>query len=169
MNVNSEYIYKGRVVTLRLDTITHDDGHTMKREVIEHPGAVGIVPMLNADTVLLITQTRYPTGETLLEIPAGTLEPGENPDECAARELIEETGYRAAKLTKLFTNYLAPGYSNELMHIYLAEDLSPEYAQADEDEDIEVVETPISDVRAMVLDGRIKDAKTIAGLMVALS
>src|ERR1044071_4500751 len=119
----SEYIYRGRVVTLRIDTIKTADGREIKREVVEHRGAVAIVPRLDEETVLLIRQYRPAVGETLLEIPAGTCESDEEADLTANRELEEEIGYRARKLRRMFSQYLAPGYSSEVLHAYLGEEL----------------------------------------------
>jgi ADP-ribose pyrophosphatase len=166
--VTSEYLYRGRVVTLRLDTITKPDGHTIKREVVEHHGAVAIVPRLDADTILMIRQYRQAVGEMLLEIPAGTLEDDEDADACAARELEEEIGYRAGRLKRMFSQYLAPGYSNEVLHAYFGDELTPTQTHFDEDEEIELVPVRIADIETMILDGRIKDAKSIAALLVAL-
>ncbi len=166
--VESHIIYRGRVVTLRIDTVRLPSGRTARREIVEHRGAVAIVPLLNNDTVLLVRQYRQAVGETLLEIPAGTLEPDEPPDQCARRELEEETGYTARQLRKLFSQYLAPGYSQEVLHVYLAEDLAPTAQQLDEDELVELVPTPLQEVETMILEGRIKDSKTIAGLLMTL-
>ncbi|MCX7994036.1 MAG: NUDIX hydrolase [Fimbriimonadales bacterium] len=166
--IESHTIYRGRVVTLRIDTVRLPSGRTARREIVEHRGAVAIVPLLNPETVLLIRQYRQAVGETLLEIPAGTLEPDESPDVCARRELEEETGYAARQLRKLFSQYLAPGYSQEVLHVYLAEDLAPVAQRLDEDEAVELVPTPLQAVEAMVLEGQIKDSKTIAGLLMTL-
>lgn len=166
--IHSEYVYRGRVVTLRIDTVMMPDGRLTKREVVEHHGAVAIVPVLDAETVLLIRQYRQAVGETLLEIPAGTLEDGEDADACAARELEEETGYRAGSLRRLFSQYLAPGYSNEVLHAYCARDLTPSSAHPDIDEEIELVPVRMADVETMIWDGRIRDAKSIAALLVTL-
>jgi ADP-ribose pyrophosphatase len=166
--VGSEYVYRGKVVTLRIDTVRMDDGRETKREVVEHHGAVAIVPRIDSDTVLLIRQYRQAVGETLLEIPAGTLEPGEEPDACAARELEEEIGYRPGRLRRMFSQYLAPGYSNEVLHAYLGEDLIESAVNPDIDEEIEIVPVRITAIESMILDGRIRDAKSIAALLVAL-
>ena len=166
--VASDYVYRGRVVTLRIDTIRTADGREIKREVVEHKGAVAIVPKLDASTYLLVRQYRQAVGESLLEIPAGTLEAGEAIEECAARELEEETGFRTGRLKRMFSQYLAPGYSSEVLHAFLAEDLEETKINPDEDEVIEIVRVPIRDVEAMILDGRIKDSKSIAALLVAL-
>jgi ADP-ribose pyrophosphatase len=166
--IKSESIYRGRVVSLRVDTVQMPDGRTAQREIVEHRGAVAIVPLLDRENVLLIRQYRQAVGEVLLEIPAGTLETGEAPDVCAVRELEEETGYRAERVERLFSQYLAPGYSQEVLHVYLAENLSESAQNTDEDENIEVVVTPIADLTQMIFDGQIKDAKTIAGLLMTL-
>jgi ADP-ribose pyrophosphatase len=166
--VESKVIYRGRVVTLRIDTVRLPNGAITQREIVEHRGAVAIVPLLDPDTVLLIRQYRQAVGEMLLEIPAGTLEPGEPPDECAQRELQEETGYRAHMLRHLFSQYLAPGYSQEVLHVYLAEGLIPAHQQTEEDEMVELAPTPLAQIAPMILNGEIKDAKTIAGLLMTL-
>ena len=166
--LESRVLYRGRVVTLRLDTVRLPNGHITQREIVEHRGAVAIVPLLNADTVLLIRQYRQAVGETLLEIPAGTLEPDEPPDQCAARELQEETGYQAAHLRHLFSQYLAPGYSQEVLHVYLAEGLTPAQAHTEADEMVALAPTPLHQIEPMIRNGAIKDAKTIAGLLMTL-
>jgi ADP-ribose pyrophosphatase len=166
--IHSEYIYRGRVVTLRIDTVMLPDGRLIKREVVEHRGAVAIVPILDTKTVLLIRQFRQAVGETLLEIPAGTLEDDEDPDSCAARELEEETGYRAGSLQRLFSQYLAPGYSNEVLHVYCARDLTCSSARPDVDEEIELIPVRMADIETMIWDGRIRDAKSIAALLATL-
>jgi len=166
--IESHTIYRGRVVTLRVDTVRLPNGNTAQREIVEHRGAVAIVPLLNHETVLLIRQYRQAVGETLLEIPAGTLEPDESPDACARRELQEETGYDARRLRRLFSQYLAPGYSQEVLHVYLAEELVPTAQGLDADELVELVPTPLSEVERMIVDGAIRDSKTIAGLLMTL-
>ncbi len=166
--IESRVLYRGRVVTLRLDTVRLPNGTIAQREIVEHRGAVAIVPLMDADTVLLIRQYRQAVGETLLEIPAGTLEPEEPPDRCAERELEEETGYRAGNLRHLFSQYLAPGYSQEVLHVYLAEQLTRTRQQTDADEIVELAPVPLQQIEPMILKGEIKDAKTIAGLLMML-
>ena len=168
ITVRSEYVFRGRVVTVRLDTVRMPDGREAAREVVEHRGAVAIVPRLDAETILMVRQYRQAVGETILEVPAGTLEPGEEPGACAARELEEEIGYRAGQLRPMFSQYLAPGYSSEVLHAYLGDDLRQTEVRPDADEDIEVVPVRADAIEAMILDGRIRDAKTIAALLVAL-
>jgi ADP-ribose pyrophosphatase len=164
----SERIYEGRIISIRVDTVTTPEGHTLRRDVVEHPGAVAIVPLREDGTVVMVTQYRHPIGEWLLEIPAGTLEQGEDPDWCAARELEEETGYTACSMRRLFAMYMAPGYCTELLHVYVAEGLTAGAPDPDEDERIEVTEVPLNDVPEMIREGRIRDAKSIAALMTLL-
>jgi len=163
--LSSNYIHKGRVVNLRVDEVELADGRRSTREVVEHRGAVAIVPLLPDGRVLMVRQFRLPAGRELLEIPAGTLDPGEEPAACAARELREETGYAAARLTPLFCSFLAPGYSSELLHTYAAEDLYPDSANADDDEQLELVEVPLSKALKLISTGEVCDAKTICGLL----
>ena len=163
--VESTRIYEGRVVSLRRDSLLLPSGKRFDREVVEHRGAVAAVPLLADDVVVLVRQYRHAAGEVLLEIPAGTLNLGENPEDCMRRELVEETGYRPNRLEKLLTLYLAPGYSSELMHIYLATDLVETGTSPDEDEFIEVVKFDLSDVLKMVFESKIRDAKTACGIL----
>lgn len=165
--LESKRVYEGRVVNLRIDTVELPDGKNAKREIVEHPGAVAIVPLLDATKVVMIRQFRQAAGQVLTEIPAGTRDAGEAPKACALRELIEETGYSAGKLTLMFSTYLAPGYSEEMLHTFLAEDLTPAKAQQDEDEFVEVVTVELEDAVEMITTGEVKDAKTVCGLLMA--
>lgn len=167
--ISSETIFSGRVVTLRLDTVRLADGSVTTREVVAHEGAVAIVPFLDPETVLMVRQYRRAVDQVLLEIPAGTREKGENPDECARRELVEETGYSAGTMTRLFEQFLAPGYSSERLIVYEAHDLQPGAQKLDSDERVELQPVPAHRVMEMIRSGEIRDAKTIAGLLVALS
>lgn len=136
---------------------------------VKHPGSVVIVPLLIRDGqtwVLFVRQTRIATGERLLELPAGTREPDEAPEMTAARELPEEVGYAAGNLERLGGFYLAPGYSSEFMHVFVATDLRPETAPGDEDEDIEVAMLPLAQAIAQAAAGEFNDAKTIIALLV---
>jgi ADP-ribose pyrophosphatase len=164
--IYSERVFEGRVVNLRVDTVRLPNGKTSRREIVEHRGAVAIVPLLDQETVLMIRQFRLAVNEVLLEVPAGTLEPDEPPEVCAARELEEETGYRANILRKLFSQYLAPGYSQEILHVFLAQELQQTAQRTEEDENMEVVPVPLSRAVDMILSGEIRDAKTIASLLV---
>lgn len=163
----SERFFEGRIVNLRVDTVTLPNGKTSKREVVEHGGAVAIVPMRDAETVLLVRQFRLPAGKALLEIPAGGLEPDESPEACAARELSEEIGMVPGRLIPIYSSYLAPGYSTEKIHGFLALDLSESPADADEDEFVELVEMSLEAAIDAIGTGEIEDAKTIAGLLLA--
>lgn len=165
--ISSEVAFSGRLLTLRIDTVRLPDGRLSTREVVVHPGAVAMVPVLDADHVLLVRQWRSAAGRALLEIPAGTLSPGEDPAACAARELMEEIGYRPNKLSPLYATYLAPGYSSEKLHVFLAEDLVPERLPHDEDENLEVVTLRWDEINAMMLRGEFADSKTLAGLLLA--
>lgn len=164
--IHSERVFTGRVVNLRVDTVRLPNGRTSQREIVEHRGAVAVVPLLDDETVLMIRQFRLAVNEVLLEVPAGTLEPDEPPEICAARELEEETGYRANTLRKLFSQYLAPGYSQEILHVFLAQHLKKTAQRMEEDENVEVVSMPLHRAVEMVLSGEIRDAKTIAALLV---
>jgi ADP-ribose pyrophosphatase len=165
--IGTEPIYSGRVVHLRIDTIRQPDGHVGKREIVAHPGAVCIVPIREDGMVLMVRQFRLAAGQALLEVPAGTREKDEDPYACALRELEEETGYRAADLRPLYTAYLAPGYSTELMYAYMATGLTLGQTNPDEGEKIELVEIPIAEIEGRVLAGEFADAKTIAALLMA--
>ncbi len=145
------------------------DGETYVREVIRHPGAVVLLPLIDRDTVVLIENHRPSVGQTLLELPAGTRELGEPAELTAQRELIEETGYTAGKLTKLHDFYSAPGICDELMHLYLAEDLSAGQHAREATEQIENRITTRQEVVRMMADGSICDAKTLVGLYAFLN
>lgn len=163
--LKSEKVFDGRLIALRKDTVRLPNGRESTREVVVHPGAVAIVPMLDDRKVVLVSQYRHAVGKTLMEIPAGTLHPDEKPEDCALRELREETGYIAGRLEKLLSLYLAPGYSTELIHLFLAEDLRPAKSETDEDEFIELVVVPLDEAVVKILEGEIQDAKTVAALL----
>ncbi len=172
MNLNEETIrseeaFSGRLVKLRVDTVRLPDGREARREIVVHRGAVAAVPLMDGDRVMMVRQFRQAAGEVLLEIPAGTLDPGEDPMACMARELGEEIGYTSSKLTLMFRSYLAPGYSSEMLHTFLAEDLVRVNSPRDADEFIEVVEIPVAEAVGKITSGEIKDAKTICGILMA--
>src|SRR5215210_3081848 len=137
--LSSREIHRGRILTVRVDEIELESGHSVRREVVEHPGAVVIVPIDGDGRVLWVKQYRYAAGRALLELPAGTLEQGEEPEATARRELPEETGFAASDWQRIGGFYSAPGFCTEYLHAYSATDLRPETAPGDEDEDIEVV------------------------------
>jgi len=165
--VDSREIYRGRVVSLRLDTVELPDGFRTTREIVVHGEAVGIVPVLPDGRVVLVRQFRKPAGAELIEIPAGGVEPGESPEGCARRELVEETGFSPGRLVPLAQFYLAPGYSTELMHLYLALELVPARGKAAPDERIELLTVPLAEAIALIECGEIRDCKTVAGLFLA--
>lgn len=166
--IGTESIFEGKIVHLRVDSVRLPDGRESKREIVQHRGAVCIVPITADNHILMARQFRLAAGKTLLEIPAGTLESGENPEDSARRELEEETGYRAGTLRPLFAAYLAPGYSTELIHAYLATDLTTGATHFDADENLELVTLPVAEVERAILAGEVQDAKTIASVLVAL-
>jgi len=157
-------IYKGKVVTLNLETVTLPNGATVELEVVRHSGAAAIVPMKDERTVILIRQFRLAAGGFIYEIPAGKLHPGEDPRLCAERELEEEIGYRAGTIEKLETFFTAPGFTDEVMHLFKATNLTKTAQKLDHDEILEVVEMSIEKSISWIRDGTIKDAKTIVGL-----
>jgi ADP-ribose pyrophosphatase len=157
-------IFKGKVVTLNLETVTLPNGATVELEVVRHPGAAAIVPMRDERTVILIRQFRLAAGGFIYEIPAGKLFPGEDPHLCAERELEEEIGYRAGKIERLETFFTAPGFTDEVMHLFLATGLTKTKQNLDHDEVLEVIEMQLEEAIARVRDGTIRDAKTIVGL-----
>ena len=147
------------------ETITTPAGKTKSREIVRHPGACVIVPLLDDGRVCLIRNWRVAVNQTLIELPAGTLEPPEPPDKTAERELIEETGYRAAKIEFLHTFFLSPGILDEKMHLYLATGLTAGETAREEGEEIENWLVPFDDAVAMIFSRGIQDAKTIVGLL----
>lgn len=161
-------IYEGRVINLRVDQVRLSSGIEAKREIVEHPGAVAIVPVLEGGRVVLVRQYRSAVAEDLLEIPAGTLKKGEDPLVCAKRELIEETNYSAGRMEQFMFSWVAPGYSSEAMYYFLATDLAPCQGTQDEDEDVSVEIVELAEVLKLIQSGKIRDTKTIAGLLAAL-
>jgi 8-oxo-dGTP pyrophosphatase MutT (NUDIX family) len=166
--VASRQVFAGRVVKLRLDTLALPNGNMVQREVVEHRGAVAMVAIDEQERVLLVRQHRPAVGADLLELPAGTLEADEEPDACARRELAEELQLAAARWTPLAQCYSSPGFCTELIHLYLAEGLTPAQGQPDEDEALTVERLSLADVPAQLATGAIRDAKTVAGLLLAL-
>ncbi len=162
--MKSKNIYKGRIVNLNLDTVTLPNGNTVDLETIRHPGASAVVPMKDDGTVVLIRQFRHAAGGFIYEIPAGTLHDGEDPKACAARELEEEVGYRAGSLEHLVSILPAPGYTDEVIHIYKGTLLTKSTQKLDHDEVIEVVEMSLEKAISQIREGAIHDSKTIIGL-----
>jgi len=160
-----EDTFTGKVVRLKVYSIELPSGHHAKREVLEHNGAIAIVPVLPDGKIGLIRQWRTAAQEYLLELPAGGIEKDESPADCAHRESIEEIGMKIGKLSPLFQCFLAPGYSSEMMYGFLAEDLTDVGAEPEEDENIEFVPVTLHDALQLLEDGKIRDAKTICGLL----
>ncbi|WP_455379589.1 NUDIX hydrolase [Petrachloros mirabilis] len=157
-------IYTGKVITLNIDTVILPNGATIDLEMVRHPGASAIVPMKDDGAVVLIKQFRHAAGGFIYEIPAGKLDKGEDPAVCAARELEEEIGYRPGTLELLSSIFTAPGFTDEIIHIYKATGLQPGRQHLDRDEVLDVVEVPLLEAIAMIKDGTIRDAKTMVGL-----
>ncbi|MBR3942867.1 MAG: NUDIX hydrolase [Clostridia bacterium] len=165
--VGSDIKFSGDVLTVRVDDVELPGGVTSKREVIQHNGAVGIVPVTEKREVLLVRQYRSASKKIMLELPAGKLEKGEDPFDCGLRELEEETGFSAGKMEKLISYFSSPAILEEILHLYIAFDLKPGKVNLDEDEFLECVKLPLTDIKQMILNGEIQDAKTIIGIMLA--
>jgi len=165
--LSSETIYKGKILEMRVDCVSLPSGETSIREFVLHPGAVSVLPFLGDGRVVMVRQFRYPVGESLLEIPAGRLEPGEDPEETVRREMIEEIGYRAGELKHVSTFYTTPGYTNEVMHLFFAFELEKMEAQPEQDEILKIETMSLEDSLERIQKGEIKDGKTIAALALA--
>jgi len=162
--------FDGAWVHVRVDDVRLPTGRVTTREVVEHPGSVAIVGVTGDGTVLLLRQSHHAIGRTLLGVPAGTLEPGETPEACARRELTEETGYRAGRLTQIASYYTSPGYTDERMTIFHAADCVPAGGEIDPDELIRLAPMPLADVPRLLAPGpeQIEDAKSLIGLLLLL-
>jgi len=167
--LKSETLMKGRAFTIRRDYLQTPNGSETKFDIIDHGGSVVIIPVNENGDMYLVRQYRHATRGDLLELPAGTLEGDEDPDLCAAREIREETGMAAGKLSRLGSFYLAPGYSTEFMVVYLATELSHNPLEADADEFLSVERIPVAEVIQMAKRGEIPDAKSLAALFIAKS
>ena len=165
--LTSQTLYEGRIITVKRDEVELVNGKTSFREVVEHNGGVGILPVDGDGNVYLVKQFRYPFRETTLEIPAGKLEKGEKPFECAVRELSEETGFTAAKYDDFGKFYPSPGYCMEILYIYMARELTRGKIHLDDNEFLDVVKMPLEDAVDMVMRGELYDAKTIIAILKA--
>jgi ADP-ribose pyrophosphatase len=159
-------IYRGSKFNLALEPYQRADGVAAERELVIHPGAVALVPLVHSEHVCLVENERYAAGKTLLEVPAGTIDPGEAPEVTAARELVEETGYRAGKMTRIREWFVSPGFLTEKMYLFLCEELAAGPQALEPDERLRPVVVRWEDAVAMAFDGRIEDAKTIIALLV---
>ena len=166
--LSSQLIYNGRAVRLRIDTVQTTSGRETTREIVEHSDCVAIVAIDEKDNVLLINQYRKPVEKELLEIPAGGMEPGEDPVATVRRELREETGYLPRKVERLGGFYSTPGYCTEYLYLYLATDLTLSPLHAEDTESISLVRVPVSQISDLITSGSICDAKSIAGLLTFL-
>jgi ADP-ribose pyrophosphatase len=163
--LSSQVIYEGRILTLRVDKVRTIDGRETTREVVEHAACVAVVPVDDTGNVLLVRQYRQAPGKELLEIPAGGIDPGENPAQAVIREMQEETGFRPGKVVRLCGFYSSPGFCDEYLYLYLAADLVPGRLYAEDTPGIKVVRVPEADIPALVASGEVEDSKTIAGLL----
>ena len=164
--ISSEPVFDGVLLHVRKDTVKLPNGHTAPREWIKHPGASAVIPLLPDNQIILVRQFRYPVGKVTLEVPAGKLDKvGEDPIECAKRELSEETGYTAGKMWKLTTIATTVGFSDEYIHLYAAADLTPGKIHPDSDEFINVVKIPLTAALQMVESGKIFDAKSAISIL----
>lgn len=170
--ISTRRAYTGRVISLDVDRVRFPDGSEGELEMVRHPGASAVVPFLGDPTgddpqILLIRQYRYAADGFIYEIPAGRLEPGEEPEACAARELREETGCTARRMDRLFTMYTTPGFTDEKIHLFMATGLTAGEAAHEADEFVELVPMPLSQALTMLERGEIQDAKTALGLLYA--
>lgn len=167
--LKSEMVYEGPVFGVRRDEVLEPGGVQTTREVITHPGSVVVLPVLDDGRVVMIRQYRHATRQYLWELVAGRKEPGETPKRAAARELLEETGYRAKRFTVFLDVFPTPGFLEERMFILLAEGLTEGKAQPEEDEKIEVRAYRLSELKQMIHRGKLRDAKSIAGVLYYLT
>ena len=163
--LSSEVVYRGHIFNVELDQLEMVNGVLSRREILRHPGAVCMVPVDSDGNILMVTQYRHAVGRRLLELPAGTLEKGEDPLEAAARELQEEIGFRPGSIQAMGGFYVAPGYTSEFIHLYVCTDLEASRLDGDEDEDIEVERHSPEAVLAMIEAGTVCDAKSVIGVL----
>ena len=165
--LSGEVKYSGVIVNVTLDQAQLCDGRIAKREVVHHPGGVSVLPVDGEGNCYMVRQFRYPVGETVLEIPAGKLEAGEDHMTCAVRELSEETGFTADEFVDFGCFYTSPGFSTELLHVYLALGLHAGDCHPDDGEFLNVEKIPLETLTQMAMDGRIVDAKTVIAILKA--
>jgi len=166
--LRSQLIYEGWAVKLRVDSVRMPDGRETTREIVEHSDCIAVIAVDADDNILLVKQFRTPVGKSLLEIPAGGIDPGEDPETAVRRELQEEIGFLPRKLEKMVGFYSAPGYCTEYLHLYLATELTPSRLYAEDTEGISIVRVTAGQVPELISSGEICDAKSIAGLLAFL-
>jgi len=162
--ISSQPIYDGRIIKVKVDEVLLPNGNTAKREIVNHQGAVAVLPLTDDGKMIAVRQFRKPLERTIVEIPAGKLEPGEEPLMCAKRELEEETGFVATTYTHLSSFYTSPGFADELLHVYVATGLTRGERNLDEDEFVDVLELTLEEVHELHQTGEIRDAKTVVAL-----
>ncbi|MBQ7040054.1 MAG: NUDIX hydrolase [Clostridia bacterium] len=165
--IESEIKYSGKVLSLREDTVELPNKAVAKREVVEHNGAVGVVPITDENEIILVKQFRAGVQKITLELPAGKLELGEDPLDCGIRELEEETGYKAKSFKHLTSFATSPAILEEVIHVYLATDLYEGEINPDEDEFVEIIKMPVDEIKKLIISGEIDDGKTIIGVLLA--
>lgn len=164
--ISSQTIYEGKIVTLKVDQVELPNGKTASREIVTHPGAVAVMAITDDNRMVVVRQFRKPLERTIVEIPAGKLEPGEKPDVCAHRELEEETGYTAQEMKHVASFYTSPGFADELIHLYRTDSLTAGEAKPDEDEFVELMHITVEEAQQLIASGEIRDAKTIMAVYV---
>jgi len=162
---NSDRLFSGPIFTVDRDRLTESNGLEVTRDVVRHPGGAGALPLFADGRVALVRQYRHPARAELLEIPAGRIEVGETPELCASREVEQETGFRPGRIERLSEFYSTPGFCEEMLHVFLASDLTPTRQQLDHDELVEVLFFPLEDAVRMARNGEIVDSKTIIALL----
>lgn len=163
--ITSEKVFQGRIIDVRVETVEFDDGRRAYRELVDHPGGVGVVALTDDNKIIMVKQFRKPIEEAIWEIPAGKLDRGEDPLECGKRELEEETGFKAREFVSLGYFYPSPGFANEVTHLFFAKGLYPGKTNPDEDEFLDVEEIELEEIRDMIAKNQINDAKTVIAFL----
>lgn len=164
--IATKKIYDGKIISVQVDDVELPNGHTAKREIVKHQGAVAVMPITKDGKLIVVRQFRKPLERSIVEIPAGKLERGEDPLECAKRELEEETGFKAKEYKHISSFYTSPGFADELLHLYMATGLVEGECKPDEDEFVEVMYVTLEEARKLHEAGEIRDAKTVLALFV---
>ncbi len=159
--IKSDKVFEGKIIDLRVETVEFPDGSTAYRELVDHPGGVGIIALTPNGKIPMVRQFRKPIEKAILEIPAGKLDKGEEPSKCGMRELKEETGYSAKELVSLGYMYPSPGFANEITYMFFAKGLEKGADNPDEDEYLDIEELSVEEIRQMILNNEINDAKTV--------